>query len=151
MYKTISATEAKSKLLDVRRAIESYLKLVGEENDNVTWNRKDPEENFIQAELYKISRELEDTLESVQYLEKDIIAEGELYLNSQGRYEINDDVYFTSGSRCEILLYDEDEETHYWRRTTIEHNGEDYYATALGREASIEGIKARARKSRYSY
>jgi hypothetical protein len=65
----------------------------------------------------------------------DIIAQGRLFKNSSGRFEIEGtDIYFTCGSGCEIYVpyyYDDDEgENMTWVPTSIEAQNGEYYFTA---------------------
>jgi hypothetical protein len=53
-----------------------------------------------------------------------------MYKTSNGRYEIDENHYFTSGSGIELLNYDDFYELKIWVRTRIEHNGDDYYAVS---------------------
>lgn len=149
MYKKQEVTlpETMSKLSNLEFNISAFLDYVGDEAERVSsWNKEDPEDIFMRNQIRQISSHLQSAIDAVQYLEKDITAEGELYLNSGGRYEINEDVYFTSGSSCELLIYDDYYEFYSWIKTRIEHNGEDYYAVALGRDVPIKGLKARVRR-----
>lgn len=95
-------------------------------------------------QLLKLADPLDAAAHNIEFLNKAIVAEGVLYKNSAGRYAINDDYYFTSGSGIEILVYDDMAEHEYWLKTAIEHNGEDYYATARP-ALPLSNFQARAR------
>lgn len=107
------------------------------------YNRNNPDEAFIRSQYYDIADKLSDIEHHLSYLNKPVSEEGVLHHNNDGRYELPSGEYFTSGSGCEILV--EDEES-YWVYTSIEHNEEDYYAKALGRDVSIGGMVARIRR-----
>ena len=64
------------------------------------------------------------------------VASGRLYKNTDGRYAINDDVYFTAGDSIEIFF------GKGWLLTRIEHNGKDYFAVDL-QGMSLTGLTAR--------
>lgn len=143
----ITIPETMKKLSNLEFNMSSFLDYVGEELERVSlWNKEDPEDVFMRNQMRQISNHLQSAVDATKYLNKEITAEGELYLNSGGRYEIYEDVYFTSGSLCELLIYDDDYERYSWIKTRIEHNGEDYYAVALGRDVPIKGLKARVRR-----
>lgn len=87
---------------------------------------------------------MQDIANRLSYLKKGIKENGRLMQNAIGRYELSSGYEFTSGSQCEILVastfgY------NYWLYTTIEHNGEFYYATSLGKDVRIDGYLARIR------
>lgn len=81
----------------------------------------------------------------IESLDKRIVTEGYLYKNINGRYEIDPNHYFTSGSPIEVLAYDDFHELNIWIRTRIEHNGEDYYAVALP-DIPLNNLNARVRE-----
>ena len=89
---------------------------------------------------------MQDILSDANYLKRKITDEGNLYVNSAGRYEINEYCYLTSGNVCELLIKDRDG-VSCWLKTSIEHGGEHgYYAVKLGSDISIDGIRARVRR-----
>lgn len=93
--------------------------------------------------FYRIKNNLEDALEEIEYLKKPVSAEGTLYKNEQGRYEISPAHYFTSGSPIEIYIYDDFENRHYWHKSRVEHKDGDYYA--VGHSEPLDSLKARVR------
>ena len=94
-------------------------------------------------ELYFIVDNLEKAREKISYLSKPIVAQGFLMHNDLKRYELPNGKYLTSGSVCELLVTEMDGQR--WIYTSIEHNGDDYYSTALGKDVSINGMMARVR------
>ncbi|WP_175471417.1 DUF5348 domain-containing protein [Fontibacillus panacisegetis] len=54
-----------------------------------------------------------------------------MHKNKSGRYQIDDNHYFTFGSPIEILYHNDFYEQIFWIRTRIEHNGYNYYAVAI--------------------
>lgn len=94
--------------------------------------------------MLKAADKFNDVLIVGSKVGKETIVEGELYKNDQGRYEINPDYYFTSGSYIEILMPAEEDRPELWVSTRIEHNG-DYYAVACPKQ-KLDGIRARLRK-----
>lgn len=97
---------------------------------------------------YFLLQELKESIDSlcwkIEMFNKPIAAEGILHKNNIGRYQIDENHYFTSGSSLEILRYDDFHEQMLWIRTRIEHNGDDYYAVAMPHE-SLTIIRARIR------
>lgn len=145
-HQKISPSEAKKEATKLESAIQHFLSVVGHDIDNVTGGEGNPNEEFIRNEVYSIADRLGDILLDIRYLNRKVTAEGNLYVNKAGRYEIDDSTYLTSGSVCEILIYDDFYEVHTWLKTTIEHGENGYYATTLGRDVSIDGMRARIRR-----
>ncbi|MCM3692198.1 DUF5348 domain-containing protein [Neobacillus niacini] len=105
-----------------------------------------PDERFKDDMARTIVYKLDEVNRLLKWMEKPVLAEGNLFKRSDGKYEIEGaDIYFTSGSPLDVWHYDEFDERYVWTRSVVEHNGEDYYIKALGRETSIEGVKVRAR------
>ncbi|RKJ32366.1 hypothetical protein D7X33_39645, partial [Butyricicoccus sp. 1XD8-22] len=100
------------------------------------------DETFLRSQYYFLADKLDDIKRRLDYLSKPIIDQGYLRKNNRGRFELPSGREFTSGSTCEILYTDEDEQ--YWIVTTIQHRY-DYYAAALGVEKSIDGMMVRVR------
>lgn len=140
----VDLQEVEKDLNRLNEQIQRFLYKTGYEFDNVLYNRNDLDETFIRSQYYTIADKLNDIGCLLSYLNKPINSEGTLRLNNDGRYELPNGEYINSGSICEILTYDDGEP--YWVHTRIEHNGEDYYAKELGRDVSIDGMKARIRK-----
>jgi len=103
---------------------------------------------LLAKQYCKLADQLDDIHRRLEYLDKKIVAEGPIFHNSSGRYEMLNGEYFTSGSKIEILvkpIYEDEGRKPYWVLTSIEHNGDDYYAVALGRETPINGMTVRLR------
>ena len=93
-----------------------------------------------------ILMKLEDAYARMEWMEKPIKAEGKLVKNKYDRYEIEGtDYYFTTGYPLDVWFYDDWKEEYRWKRSVVEHNEEDYYIKALGKETPIEGVKVRTR------
>lgn len=141
----MSVEEALKEFQKLNRQITQLLNLLGYECDNVVYDREDLDEEFLRSQIYYLSNKLGDIKNRVEYLSKPIKEQGFISKNSLGRYELPSGYYFTSGSICEILWNDDRNDEQYWLYTTIEHNGTDYYATALGKQVSIDGMMVRIR------
>lgn len=108
------------------------------------YDTDDAEQLFIADELEKILYSLDAAYSGLEYLKSPVKAQGRLYKKDNGRYNI-EDIELTSGSRIEVLLYDDWREQQLWKLTAVEHNGEDYYIT-VAPEKALAGIEARIRE-----
>ena len=128
----------------LNKELESILKSVGDYCENVEYNSADPEESFLHNQLIFMTGHLEEVQHRLDYLNKPIAAQGFLKHNDLKRYTLPTGDYLTSSSVCELLVTDGYGQR--WVFTDIEHNGDDYYATALGKDVSINGMMARIRR-----
>lgn len=146
--KEISLTDTKKEFHQLKGHIRELLYRLGDEGENIA-SSLNPDERFLARQYSSLTDKLDDIQRRLEYLDKEIVTEGPIFHNSAGRYELLNGDYFTSGSTIEILvkpIYEDEEDSSYWVLTTIEHNGDDYYAVALGRETSINGMTVRLRK-----
>ncbi|MEN0661423.1 MAG: DUF5348 domain-containing protein [Caldibacillus thermoamylovorans] len=135
------ATEEMQKLNnEIKRLLKSF---GGYEGEQLAYNPDNLDDDFIRSQYLSILYKLNDIQRRIEYLSMPVTEQGIIKHNSLGRYELPSGFYFTSGSVCEILKEDHDDK--YWVYTSIEHNGEDYYATALGKNVSIDGKTVRIR------
>lgn len=142
----ISPIEAQKELLKLKSDLEKFVRIVGEDLDNVIRIESDPNQMFLREEIELIAYGINNLIFDLNYLELRVSDEGTLYMNNQGRYEINDYSYLTSGDVCELLVPDRDG-VFCWLKTSIKHDeNHGYYAVKLGREYSIDGIRARMRR-----
>lgn len=117
-------------------------------------DRTNAEELFLTDELYGILDRLSDISHTLNYLDRPVKAEGRLYKNSNGRYELNGHE-FSSGCGIEYLAdddrhmtYDESDEyvsVPYWCSSRIEHDGNDYYIVGASKDLELEGLQVRYR------
>lgn len=107
-------------------------------------NHKDAEQILLQEQLCKVMQELEDVSARLDYLALPIKEVSRLHKNSDGRYETKSGHCYTSGCRVEALISDGFQEVPYWVRTSIEHDGKDYYLVGY-RQTELEGLKVRLR------
>ncbi|UAL49830.1 DUF5348 domain-containing protein (plasmid) [Sutcliffiella horikoshii] len=126
--------------------IQKLLYKLGDDAENIESDSNDLDSEFLQSEYRSMFDKLEDVYYRLEYLKKPVIDEGLLTKNIRDRYELPSGLEFSSGYPCEILYFNPSYNEEYWVYTSIEHNGEDYYATALGRELSINGLRVRVRK-----
>jgi len=144
--KEITLQEANQAFQKVRDQIEDLMYKLGDESNNLRSKPEDLDYEFMREQYRSLANKLEDIHRKIEYLSKSVVAQGYIRHNESKRYELPDGTYFTSGSSCEILFNDTEYGEQYWVKTTIEHNGEDYYATALGRDVNINGMMVRVRK-----
>jgi len=64
--------------------------------------------------------------------------------DSDVRYETKSGHYFKSGCRVEALISDGLRMVPYWVRTSIEHDGKDYFLAGY-HKVKLEGLKVRLR------
>lgn len=140
----ISLADTQKEFEKLKRQLHDLLYRLGDDGENITTSRE-LDEKFLSRQYRGLTEQVEDMHRKLEYLSKEVVSEGPIFHNSAGRYELLNGDYFTSGSTIELLINDEDEGS-YWILTTIEHNGDDYYAVALGRETSINGMTARLRR-----
>lgn len=138
-------TDLQKEFDKLQMEIKAVLSQVDYEMDNVQYNRNDLDETFVQGEFYSIINQLKQIDSKLTYLKQDIKEEARLIQNANGRFEFPSGYEFTSGSHCEILYTSTSSGDKYWLYTTIEHNGEHYYATSLGKYARIDFYLARIR------
>ena len=127
--------EVTNKLQRISRYIDSLTRSTGfyseEDLTEVNYNKEDPEEAFKYRTIRHLLYRLEEVGLDAEELTYPIIAEGKLHKNTYGRYEV-DGREITSGRAIELLTIDEEDEDRghnngSWKRTRMEHNGEDYY------------------------
>lgn len=141
---TMSLKETQAQFKKLNNSIEDILYRLGNSAENIKYDLDDLDESFMVNQFNRLESKLYDIKRRIDYLSKPVEEQGFLKHNKGGRYELPSGTYFTTGDVCEILVSDEDDE-QYWVLTLIEHNGEDYYAKALGRDVSINGRMVRCR------
>ncbi len=108
-------------------------------------NEKDSNELFLVNELQWIMCRLEEAKNRIAYLKRPVKETSHLHKNAGGRYETFGGHVYTSGEIIEVLLRgDSFHETPYWVRTSVEHNGRDYYLVHY-KDISMEGLTVRRR------
>ena len=133
-------------LQELNRGIGNLLAHLENDNANiVVEDREDPEEMFLKDEYRRVVYLLEDVHSILESLKKPVSAEGHLYRNENGRFEINNSVEFTSGSSIEFLKWDDFDDVEKWVAARIEHTDGDYYLYGH-KEVSLEGLHVRTRR-----
>lgn len=107
------------------------------------FNPNDPDEMFQFNTFIRIGENLKKVIRSFEYMNKPVVAEGMLYKNSAGRYELNDHIYYTSGSGIEFL-YEYSDGERVWVTSRVERNGIDYYIVSYP-NVQMDGLHVRYR------
>lgn len=105
----------------------------------------DAEQLFLRDELRTIIDKLADVEDKLSYLSWPIVETSRLWKNEIGKYETAHGHYYSCGSRIEALISDDYHESPYWTRTSVEHDGTDYYLVGH-RDVSLNGLTVRVRK-----
>ena len=87
----------------------------------------DGEQLLLLDELRRITDQLADVQEYISYLTRPVTAGSRLRKGTAGKYRTAKGHFYDCRSSIEALVTDEYHEVPYWTRTTVEHNGEDYY------------------------
>ena len=93
----------------------------------------DGEQIFLRDELRVITDRLADVQDFISYLSRPIVE----YRTAKGHF-------YDCRSRIEVLVSDDYHEGPYWTRTTVEHNGEDYYLVGY-KGIPMDGLRVRVR------
>lgn len=107
-------------------------------------NYEDAEQLLLLDELRGIMEKLADVEDMIRYLDLPIREEGNLRKNASGRYETASGHYYCCGSPIEALVTDDRYPVAYWVRTSVEHDGRDYYLVGH-RDVSMAGLMVRIR------
>lgn len=130
--------------------IETLNKHLNYLEDTFDYSKATEEERSFVKHLRRMAiKPFDETNSRLNSMFAPVFAQGRLFKNNSGRYEIEGtDIYFTSGSGCEVYLpyneYDEDGEYMTWIPTTIEHSN-GYYFTARP-DIPLDGAMVRVKK-----
>ena len=106
----------------------------------------DGEQILIWDELRRIMDKLADVQEYISYLTRPITEVSRLRKGTAGKYRTAKGRYYDCCSSIEALVTDEYHNVPYWTRTTVEHNGEDYYLVGY-KGLPMEGLRVRVRSA----
>lgn len=106
----------------------------------------DSEQLLIWEELRVITDRLADVQDFISYLARPIVEESRLRKGVAGKYRTAKGHYYDCSSIIEALVSDEYHEVPYWTRTTVEHNGKDYYLVGY-RDVPMKGLRVRVRSA----
>lgn len=138
------------KAIELNRSIGSLLRLSTykdyDDLSGLTINYEDGEQLLILDELRTIMDKLADVENTISYLTHPVAETSRLFRNESGRFETKGGHYYTSGYGIEALIADDRYEVPHWVRTSVEHNGRDYYLVGH-RDISLDGLTVRVRKA----
>ncbi len=106
----------------------------------------DGEQLFLWDELRVITDRLADVQNYIEYLSRPIVEVSHLRKGISGKYRTAKGHYYDCRSRIEALVSDEYHDVPYWTRTTVEHNGKDYYLVGY-LNIPMDGLRVRVRAS----
>lgn len=107
---------------------------------------EDSEQLFLLDELRGVMEKLADVYYIIRCVSQPVLETGHLHKNASGRYETESGHYYCCGSPIEALIQDDRYETAYWVRTSVEHDGQDYYLVGH-RQVTMDGLMVRIRKN----
>jgi hypothetical protein len=139
--------EVTAKLREITPNMRRICSLIEEIDYNWTEHySKDKAEDMYQRTInMNIKSQLEDIRKLILQANAPVKDKGRLFKNSAGRYELPSGNYFTSGGSLEFLLVDpKGSWPDEWIRSSVEHNGEDYYLTEA-KELPMEGLLVRVK------
>lgn len=128
----------------IKRLLEESTYLEYDDLSKLDIDYKDAEQLLLHEQLWRVMQELEDVSDRLDYLALPVKEVSRLHKNTDGRYETESGHYFTSGCRVEALISDSFREVPRWVRTSIEHDGKDYFLVGY-QEIELEGLKVRLR------
>ena len=109
-------------------------------------NYEDSEQLFLLDELRGIMEKLADVEDCIRYIGQPVLKTERLRKNASGRYETGSGHYYCCGSPIEALVTDDHYDVPYWVRTSVEHDGTDYYLVGH-RDVCMEGLTVHIRRS----
>ncbi|PDY14140.1 hypothetical protein COO16_04030 [Bacillus pseudomycoides] len=142
--KKINLEEITKMLVKLNKGIKKVLIKTGYDCDNIKYDNYKSTESSLFVEYRSVANQLENIHMHLDYLLNPVIEEGCILKDRNGKYILPSGKELMNGSKCEILS--EIHGTEEWIYTLIEKGKEDYYATALGEDTYIEGLKVRLRK-----
>lgn len=132
------------RLNEIQEELQTTLKEIGIDASKVHFDYTDLDESFKYEQLREITTLLNEATSRLEYLSLDIIKEGYLKLNNEGRYAFSDTKYLTTGSEIEILVDDVDGKQ--WHYTTIEYKQDNYCVVINDVNYSLENNLVRIRR-----
>ena len=141
---------ALSEAIELNRSISQFLKFSAYLNCNdlsgLDIDFSDGEQLLLLDELRHITDKLADVQEYIPYLTRPIMKVSRLRKGTAGKYRTAKGRYYDCCSSIEALVTDEYHNVPYWTRTTVEHNGEDYYLIGY-KGLPMEGLRVRVRSA----
>ena len=104
----------------------------------------DGEQLLLWDELRRITDKLADVQEWISYLTRPVSETSILRKGINGKYRTAHGHFYDCGSNIEALVTDGYHDVPYWTRTSVEHDGEDYYLVGF-KGTPMQGLKVRVR------
>ena len=106
----------------------------------------DGEQLLLLDELWRVAGKLADVQERIAYLSQPVTETSRLRKGTAGKYRTAKGHFYDCRSSIEALVTDEYHAVPYWTRTTVEHDGEDYYLVGY-KSLPMNGLCVRVRPS----
>jgi hypothetical protein len=139
---------ALSEAVKLNRSISQFLKFSTytdyDDLSGLDIDFTDGEQLLLWEELRRITDKLADVQEYISYLTRPITEVSRLRKGTSGKYRTAKGHYYDCCSGIEALVTDEYHDVPYWTRTTVEHNGEDYYLVGY-KNLPMNGLRVRVR------
>lgn len=113
---------------------------------NLDMDLTDAEQIMLWDELWHITDKLADVQARINYLSRPVVEVSRLSKGTAGKYRTEKGHYYDCQSSIEALVTDEYREVPYWTRTTVEHDGKDYYLFGF-HGLPMDGLTVRVRAS----
>ena len=104
----------------------------------------DGEQLLLLDELWRVADKLADVQECIAYLSRPVTETSRLRKGTAGKYRTAKGHFYDCSSNIEALVTDEYHAVPYWTRTTVEHDGEDYYLVGY-KDLPMNGLRVRVR------
>lgn len=141
-----SVEEIGKQLKKLHSSIKNLLDIVQYDSDNIRIeDNEDAEELFLRDEYRQVMSQLEDVHSRLEYLSKEVVKQGRLYRNENGRFELSESLELSSGSLIEFSHSDHWSEANKWIATKIEHKNGDYYLYDF-KDIELDGLHVRIRQ-----
>ena len=106
----------------------------------------DGEQLLLLDELWRVAGKLADVQERIAYLSQPVTETSRLRKGTAGKYRTAKGHFYDCRSSIEALVTDEYHAVPYWTRTTVEHDGEDYYLVGY-KGLPMNGLRVRVRST----
>ena len=106
----------------------------------------DGEQLLLLDELWRVADKLADVQEYIAYLSRPVTETSRLRKGTAGKYRTAKGHFYDCSSNIEALVTDEYHAVPYWTRTTVEHDGEDYYLVGY-KGLPMNGLRVRVRST----
>ena len=131
---------------DISRLLRNAIYHQYDDLSGLEINYEDCEQLFLLDDLRGMMEKLAGVEDAIRYLSQPVLEVDRLWKNASGRYETGSGRYYCCGDPIEALVSDGRYNTPYWVRTSVEHDGTDYYLVGH-RDVRMAGLTVRIRKN----